>query len=297
VELDPNRADVHRARGRALAALGDKNNAKLEFERAYNLEPAHDEARMAQRSIVGLPKNEFRLAQENNAFNFLDPNYDETASLHTNWTAHWSTTFLADFFQWGPAHAGKFGASVTGRLSKWGALTIGGDEGHDSGVIPKRETYFELDRGWKVGERGLLRGLEVTYQPHWYWYNSARVLTLTGVALAYLPHDLTFSVSETEARSNFPGLGTQWRPSGVARLQFPLTQRGDKHLSGNVFFATGTEDFASVAQIGSFSSHTFGGGLRFFLTERQDLSPYVAYQQRSQGRTDATFGLSYGLRF
>lgn len=297
VGLDPGRADLHMARGRALAASGNRKDAELEFQQAVRLDPANEEARIAQRSILVEPHNELRLGQEDNAFNFTGPNYDEWVSLRTQWSSHWSTTFLGNFFQWGAADAGKFGASVTGRLAKWGALTLGGAAAHDSGVLPKNEGFFELDHGWKIGERGFVRGLELTYNQHWYWYRTARVLTFNGVVLAYLPRDWTFSLSEIEARSDFQGLGTQWRPSEIARLGFPIARREQKQLSGNVFFATGTEDFASVDQIGSFASQTFGGGLRFSITPRQDISPYVSYQKRSQGRTDANFGLNYGLRF
>ena len=95
----------------------------------------------------------------------------------------------------------------------------------------------------------------------------------------------------------FSGSGIEWRPSGIARLGFPLVRREEKKLSGNVFFATGTEDFASLDQIGSFASQTFGAGLRFFMTARQDIGPYASYQKRNQGRTDTNFGLSYGFRF
>lgn len=296
IELDSKRSDLHMARGRALAAAGEGKSARLEFQKAISLDPANEEARIAQTSVLGEPKNELRVGQEDNTFNFLYPNYDGWASLRTQWDSHWSTTLIANFFKWGPADAGKFGAGVTGRLPKWGALTVGGDAGHDSGIIPKREAYFEFDHGWKIGERSFLRGLDLSYNQHWFWYSTAKVLTLTGVALAYLPHGWTFSVSEIEAKSDFPGLGQRWRPSEIARLGFPLTQKNEK-LSGNVFFATGTEDFASIDQIGSFASQTLGGGVRFAITERQDLSPYASYQKRSQGRTDTNFGLSYGFRF
>jgi len=174
---------------------------------------------------------------------------------------------------------------------------MGAAAGHDNGVLPKSEAFFELAHGWKTSEAGFVRGLELTYTQHWYWYRNARVLALTGVVLAYLPHNWTFSINQVEALSDFPGLGAQWRPSEIVRLGFPLAGKAEKHLSGNVFFATGTEDFASVDQIGSFASQTYGGGLRFFLTARQDLSPYASYQKRSQGRTDINFGLSYGIRF
>ena len=297
VTLDPERADVHMARGRALASAGDRKDARLEFQRALSLDPANQEARVAQKSVLGQPKNELRLGQEDNAFNFIYPNYDEWLSLRTQWSQHWSTTLLGNFFQWGPADAGKFVASVTGGLPKWGAVTIGGAAGHDSGVLPKSEAFFELDHGWKTGEKGFVRGLELTYGAHWYWYQGVRVVALTGVNLFYLPREWTFSLGVTEAQSSFPGLGSQWRPSGIARLGFPLMRREEKKLSGNVFFATGTEDFASLDQIGSFASQTFGAGLRFFMTARQDIGPYASYQKRNQGRTDTNFGLSYGFRF
>jgi tetratricopeptide (TPR) repeat protein len=297
VGLDPARADLRMAHGRALAAAGDRKAAQTEFRQALKLDPANEEARTAQKSVVAQPRNELRLGQEDNAFNFTGPNYDEWVSLRTQWSTHWTTSFLGNFFQWGAADAGKFGASVTGQLAKWGALTVGGDAAHDSGVLPKHEAFLELDHGWKIGEKGFVRGLEVTYNQHWYWYSTVRVLTFDGVVLAYLPRDWTFSISEIEARSDFPGLGTQWRPSEIARLGFPIMRHEERQLSGNVFFATGTEDFASVDQIGSFASQTFGGGLRLFITTRQDISPYVSYQKRSGARTDMNFGLSYGLRF
>ena len=297
VQLDPGRADLHMVRGRALAAAGEPKNAQLEFQKALRLDPANEEARVAQTSVLAVPKNELRFGHEDNTFNFLYPNYAEWLSLQTQWSSHWSTTFLGNFFQWGPADAGKFGASVSGRLPKWGALTIGGDAGHDSGVLPKREAFFDLDHGWKTSETGFVRGLEITFDQHWYWYSTVRVLAFSGIALAYLPRDWTFSVGGIEAQSNFPGLGVQWRPSEIARLGFPIATKGERHLSGNIFFATGTEDFASFDQIGSFASQTFGGGLRFAITARQDLSPYASYQKRSQGRTDTNLGLSYGFRF
>lgn len=297
VGLDPARPDLRMARGRALAAAGDRKAAQTEFQQALKLDPANQEARDAQKSVIAQPRNELRFGQEDNAFNFTGPNYDESVTLRTQWSTRWSTTFLGNFFQWGAADAGKFGASVTGRLAKWGALTLGADAAHDSGELPKNEAFLELDHGWKIGERGFVRGLEVTYNQHWYWYSSVRVLTFSGIVLAYLPRDWTFSLSEIEARSDFPGVGTQWRPSEIARVGFPIVRREERQLSGNVFFATGTEDFASVDQIGSFASQSFGGGLRLSITTRQDISPYISYQKRSLGRTDMNFGLSYGLRF
>jgi len=98
-------------------------------------------------------------------------------------------------------------------------------------------------------------------------------------------------------RSSFPGTQVDWKPSGISRLQFPLARWTSRSLSGNVFFAAGTEDFGEIDQIGSFASQTYGGGLRFQFTPRQDLTAYSFYQRRTQDRTQTSFGLSYGIRF
>jgi len=73
VALDPGRADVRMARGRALAATGDRKSAQLEFQQALNLNPANEEARIAQRSVLGQPKNELRFGQEDNCLLYTSP--------------------------------------------------------------------------------------------------------------------------------------------------------------------------------------------------------------------------------
>ncbi len=98
-------------------------------------------------------------------------------------------------------------------------------------------------------------------------------------------------------RSTFSGTGAEWRPSGITRLGFPLANWSERRLSGNIFFAVGTEDFAQVDQIGRFASQTYGGGLRFQISPRQDVTGYASYQKRTQDRTDTSFGLSYGIHF
>jgi hypothetical protein len=88
-----------------------------------------------------------------------------------------------------------------------------------------------------------------------------------------------------------------WKPAGLSKLGFPIKSWGLRRLTGNVFFAVGTEDFAQVNQIGSFSSQTYGGGFRFQLTARQDVMAYGSFQQRTQDHTDTGFGWSYGIHF
>lgn len=296
-DLDPKRADVHAARARAYRASGQLKLARAEFQQALDLDPASSEAREGLASVRSEPRNELRFGEDNDLLNFANDYHDEWVSLTTQWTTRWATSVAGSFYQRGGQGAGKFVGSMTRRQPKWGAMTIGGAAGHDNGVIPRSEAFFDLDHGWTTSEKGLVRSVEFDYGQHWYWYQASRILALNGTGIFYFPREWTFTVGATGARSAFPGTGAEWRPSGLGRLGFPLGHWGERRFSGNVFFAAGTEDFGQVDQIGRFSSHTYGGGLRFQTTARQDVTGYAAYQQRRQGRSDTSFGLSYGFHF
>ncbi len=297
VEFDPKRADLRAARARALRAMGDRNEARLEFQKALSLDPASMEARAGLISVRGEPRHELRFGQDNDLFNFTSANHDGWVSLVSQWTPHWTTSFAGSFYERAGIRAGKFSGAITGRLHRWGALTVGGAAGHDKAVIPKSEAFFDVNHGWKFSETNFLRAVEFVYGQHWYWYQASRILTLNGTAIVYLPRDSTLSLGATGVRSTFSGTGVEWRPSGMARLGFPLANWGEKRLSGSIFFAVGTEDFAQIDQIGRFASQTCGGGLRFQINARQDVTGYASYQKRTQDRTDTSFGLSYGIHF
>jgi hypothetical protein len=277
--------------------MGERNEARLEFQKALNLDPSSMEARAGLISMRGEPRHEMRFGQDNDLFNFTSANHDGWVSLASQWTPHWSTSFAGSFYERAGIRAGKFSGAVTGRVPRWGALTVGGAAGHDNAVIPKSEAFFDINHGWKASETNFLRALEFVYGQHWYWFQASRILTLNGTTILYFPRDFTLSLGATGVRSTFSGTGAEWRPSGISRLGFPLADWGERRLSGSVFFAVGTEDFARIDQIGRFASQTYGGGLRFQITARQDIAGYASYQKRTQDRTDTSFGLSYGIHF
>ncbi len=295
VQLDSKRPDLHAAR--ALRALGERSEAQTEFQKALALDPTSAEARAGLNSLHGEPKHELRLGDESDFLSYTSANEGEWASVASRWTPVWATSFGSALYQRGGVHAAKFIASATAHLSRFGAITAGGAIAHDNAVIPKSEAYFDLDRGWKTAEGNFFRGVELDYGQHWYWYQAARILTLNGAALIYLPREWSFSLAATGARSAFSGTGVEWRPSGNTRLGFPLAILGNVQLSGNVFFAAGTENFANSDQIGRFASQTYGGGLRLRFSERQELTCVSSYQRRTQGRTDTYLGFSYGIHF
>lgn len=297
VELDPKRADIRVARAVALRALGDQREAKLEFGRALDLDPTNVDGRAGIISLREETKHELRVGVNTDLFNFADANQDEGLTLLSKWSPHWSTSVAADGYHWGGLDAEKFVGSFTGRSPAWGALTVGGATAHDNGVVPRAESFFEYDQGFKLLGNTPLRGIEIIYGQHWYWYATARILTMHETALLYLPRDWTWSLGLIEARSHFSGTGAEWRPSGMTRLGFPITHWEGRRLGGNVFVAVGTDNFAQVNQIGEFSSQTYGGSLRFQLTMLQDVTGFAAYQRRSQNRDESSFGFTYGIRF
>jgi tetratricopeptide (TPR) repeat protein len=297
LELDPTRADLLSEYGRILRSEGDFREARSEFQKALTLDSGSDEARSGLLSVEGETKNELRIGQDEDQFNFVGPNNDEWVSLVTHWTPHWITSEAGSFYQRDGVGAGEYVGSVTRSQGHWGAFTVGGAVGHDNGVIPRSEAFFNYDRGWRVSEDRFLRAVEFSYGQHWYWYSTARILTLNGTTVVYLPHDWMWTLSLTGARSVFTGTTDDWKPSGMGRLNFPLAHWTTRSLSGNIFFAAGTEDFADIDQIGSFASQTYGGGLRFQFTPRQDVTAYSLYQKRTQDHTQTSYGISYGIRF
>jgi tetratricopeptide (TPR) repeat protein len=297
VKLDPRRADLRAARARALRDAGRRTEARDEFHQALSLDPNNSDARAGLVSLRALPTQELRFGDETDLYNFAGANRDEWVAWNSRWSQHWNTSIAASFYQRGGVDARKVLGSITARAARWGALTAGGAVGHDNAVIPKSEAFFNLDRGWKLGGETFLRAVETSYGQHWYWYQAARILTLNGAAMVYFPREWTFTLAATGARSAFSGTGAEWRPSGSARLGFPLGAWREARLSGNIFFAAGTEDFGLIDQIGAFASQTYGGGLRLQLTPRQDVTATGSYQRRTQNRTDAYIGLSYGIHF
>jgi tetratricopeptide (TPR) repeat protein len=297
VEIDPARADLRTARGRALRRLGRTDEARREFREALRRDPGDAEARAGLLSLRGDPKHELRLGSDTDLFNYSDAYFGEWVSLVSRWTQHWGTAVAGSFYQRAGTCADRFMGSTTARWARWGALTAGGAAARDNGIVPKSEALFEYDRGWRVSERRFVRGVELAYGQHWYWYRAARILTLNGAATVYLPREWSWSLGLTAARSRFSGTPAEWRPSGATRLSFPVVKRGQRRLSGNVFFAVGTENFARLDQVGRFSAHTYGGGFKFQFTAKQDLTAYAAYQKRTQNRTQTSFGISYGIHF
>jgi tetratricopeptide (TPR) repeat protein len=293
IAIDPGRVDILEQRGSLLRVLGRTAQARSDFLAILARRPSDETARAELDSLAPEPRHELRIGSDTDRFNYTGAANAETLELASHWNPRWATFFSGTFYQRFGANAGKFSGSISRRLGRNDSFTLGGAVARDQGVIPRGEAFLTYGHGFRLSETRFFRGLETDFQPHWYWYRDARVLALTSTAVFYLPRDWNFLIAVTQARSAFSIVGAQWRPSGMAKINFPLRRQ----LTANIFFAVGTENFAEADQIGRFSARTFGAGTKYRLGRRQDIAFYFAYQARSQGRTQIGFGVHYGFYF
>jgi tetratricopeptide (TPR) repeat protein len=292
IKLYPSDPEVLSRRARVLALLGRTPEARSEYQQALQVDSQNKDARTGQASPRENTQHELRIGEDVDFFNAAAAGQTQGVSLSSRWDRRWSTVFGVNTYQRFGQDAVKFLASTAFHLTAQDWFTVGSAVANSQSVVPTNEAFFEYGHSFRIENRWL-RGLESSYEQHWFWYRGAHVLTLNTSQIVYLPHEWTWSLNVTGARTGFLGSSVDWTPSGWTKLGFPLQRR----VTGNVFFAVGSENFAQIDQIGRFSAHTFGGGLRYQLAARQDIKGYVARQNRTQGQIGTGFGLSYGIHF
>lgn len=290
--LEPAQPEILLRRARILQALGESSEARSQYREILHLDPANRDAMSGLASLPEEGRHEFRIGGEGSTFNNIGPSEDEILSLASRWTPQASTVLIAGFYQRFGEAAADLEVSSSYRITKNNALTVGGGLANRQDIIPKDDTFFEYGRGIRLPFE-FVKGMEASYQQRWFWYQGAHVLTFNGMQLYYLPQDWTWSITITAARTGFRGTGVEWEPSGITRLEFPV----HRCLSGNLFFANGTEDFAQIDQIGRFSARTYGGGVKYRLRPGQDIRGYFARQYRSDSQTQTALGVNYGFHF
>jgi hypothetical protein len=264
----------------------------LEYRQTLLFDMQNTDARAGLEGLAENTKHELRVGEDVDLLNYADAGQTQGVSLSSRWNQRWSTDFGVNTYQRFGQDAVKFLASTALRLTARDSFTIGSAVANSQGVVPTNEAFFEYGHGVRIDNRWV-KGLESSYQQHWFWYQGAHVLALNTSQIVYLPHEWTWSLNLTGARTGFLGTPVDWTPSGWTKLGFPLKRR----ITGNLLFGMGSEDFAQIDQIGRFSAHTLGGGLHYQFAARQDINGYAARQDRTGGLIDTSFGLSYGIRF
>jgi tetratricopeptide (TPR) repeat protein len=290
-KISPSDPMILSRRARVLALLGRTPEARSEYQQTLLFDTQNTDARTGLDSLRENTNHELRVGEEVDVLNYANAGQTQGVSLSSRWNQRWSTVFGGSTYQRFGQDAVRFLASTAFHLAAdW--FTAGTAVANSQSVVPTNEAFFEYGHAFRI-ENHWFKGLESSYQQHWFWYQGAHVLTLNTSQIIYLPHDWTWSLNLTGARTGFVGTPVDWTPSGWTKLGFPLQRR----VTGNVFFGVGSENFAQIDQIGRFSAHTFGAGLRYQFAARQDITGYVARQYRTQGQIDTSFGLSYGIRF
>ena len=291
-KISPSDPEILSRRARVLALLGRTPEARSEYHQTLLFDSQNIDARTGLADLREDTKHELRIGEDVDVFNYANTGQTEGVSLNSRWNQRWSTVLGVNTYQRFGQDAVKFLASSAFHFTARDWFTVGSAVANSQSVVPTNEAFFDYGHAFQIENRWF-KGLESSYQQHWFWYQGAHVLTLNTSQIIYLPHEWTWSLNVTGARTGFVGTPVDWTPTGWTKLGFPLQRR----VTGNVFFGVGSENFAQIDQIGRFSAHTFGAGLRYKFAARQDITGYVARQYRTQGQIDTSFGLSYGIRF
>jgi tetratricopeptide (TPR) repeat protein len=288
----PQDPEVLVRRARVLSLLQRTSEARAEFRAALTYDPANPAAINGLAALANSSKYDLRIGEEADFFNYTEDAEVETVTLSAHWNEKWTTGFGVSPYHLFGENALKIWAEAAYRFhhDNWVRVLVAWANPQD--VVPQNEGLIEYGHGFQFSTLWV-KGLESSYQEHSLWYRGAQVVTLNTTQIAYLPREWTWTLSITGSHTRFAGGESDWVPSGSARLGFPIFRR----LSGSALFAVGAENFAQVDQIGRLSARTYGGGLRYRFAESQDVSGFVAQQEREFGQKQTSLGLTYGIRF
>jgi tetratricopeptide (TPR) repeat protein len=295
--LAPQDAEVLVRRARVLSLLQRVSEARAQFHAVLISDPANPAAINGLASLTGSSRYELRIGEETDFFSYTDNAQVETATLTARWNRKWSNSFGVSVYNLFGENAVKMWADVVYRFHENNWVRVLGAGANPQDVVPESEALIEYGHGFRFTDPRIRRfgvqGLESSFQEHYLWYRGAQVDTLNTTQIIYLPREWTWTLSATGSHTAFTNGESEWVPSGSTKVGFPLARR----LSGNLLFAVGAENFAQVDQIGRLSARTYGGGLRYRFAESQDVTGFIAIQDREYGQRQTSFGLSYGIRF
>jgi tetratricopeptide (TPR) repeat protein len=288
----PQNPEVLVRRARLLALLERTAEARAQFQVVLTSDPSNPAAVSGLAGLAGFSKYELRIGEEADLFNYTQDAQVETITLTAHLNGSWTTTIGVSPYHLFGENAVKIWAEAAYRFHQNNWVRVLGAGANRQDVVPESEALIEYGHGFRFSN-AWIKGLESSYQEHSLWYRGAQVVTLNTTQIAYLPNQWTWTLSVTGAHTRFGGGESDWVPSGSARLGIPLL----RSLTGNLLFAVGAENFAQVDEIGRLSARTYGGGLRYRFTESQDVTAFVARQDREYGQKQTSLGLSYGIRF
>jgi tetratricopeptide (TPR) repeat protein len=289
---DTQNPEILLRRARVLSLLQRIPEARAQFQTVLTHDPANRSAISGLADLTAASRYELRFGEEADFFSYTENAQVETVTLTARWSKTWTTGFGVSPYHLFGENAVKVWADAAYTFHKNNWVRVLGAGANPQDVVPEREVLIEYGHGFRFSNAAI-KGLESSYQENSLWYRGAQVITFNSTQIFYLPNDWTWTFSATGARTQFSVGAADWVPSGSTKLGFPIFRK----LSGNALFAVGAENFAQVDQIGRLSARTYGGGLRYRFAEGQDVTGFVARQDREYGQTQTSLGLSYGIRF
>jgi tetratricopeptide (TPR) repeat protein len=288
----PQNPEILVRRATLLSLLQRTSEARAQFQVVLNYDPANRAAISGLADLAAISRYELRIGEEADFFNYTDNAQVETVTLAAHWNRRWTTDFGVSTYHLFGENAVKMWADAAYSFHQNNWVRVLGAGANPQDVVPEREVLIEYGHGFQF-PNPWFKGLESSYQEHSLWYRGAQILTLNTTQIVYLPKEWTWTLSVTGARTQFDRGGSDWVPSGSTKVGFPLFRK----LTGSALFAVGAENFAQVDQIGRLSARTYGGGLRYRFAESQDVTGFVARQDREHDQNETSLGLSYGIRF
>ncbi len=289
---DPQNPEILVRRARVLSLLQRTAEARSQFQDVLTYDPANRAALNGLADLKGVTRYELRIGEELDFLSYAENAQAETVTLTAHWNRRWTTDFGVSPYHLFGENAVKIWADAAYRFHQNNWVRVLGGGANPQDVVPESEVLFEYGHGFQFSNPWF-KGLESSYQEHSLWYRGAQVVTTSTTQIVYLPKQWTWTLSATGARTQFTEGPSDWVPSGLTKVGFPLFRR----LSGSALFAVGAENFAQVDQIGRLSARTYGGGLRYRLGESQDVSCLVARQDREHDQKETSLGVSYATRF
>jgi tetratricopeptide (TPR) repeat protein len=193
-KISPSDPEILSRRACVLALLGRTPEARSEYQQSLLFDPQNGDARAGLDSLRENTKHELRVGEDVDVFNYADTGQTQSVRLSSRWNQRWSTVFGVSTYQRFGQDAVKSLASTAFHLTARDWFTLGSAVANSQGVVPTNEAFFEYGHSFRIEDRWL-RGLESSYEQHWFWYQSAHVLTLNTSQIVYLPHEWTWSLT------------------------------------------------------------------------------------------------------
>ncbi|MFQ5777999.1 MAG: tetratricopeptide repeat protein [Terriglobia bacterium] len=286
----PGNIEILLHQGTIARWQGRHREALAYYREVLRLEPANPEALEAIEALRAEPRYEIETGYFLEEFDFTGNTNGNFASVlyhdnHRTWLlgrVQYQNKFDQNNTRFTAGATYRFFAStyVQGKFS-WAPA---GDT-----VIPNQDYTVEVTQGlapgWAVG--GGYRFLN---------FRDAEVQVLTALVNWDARPNLHLFVRYTPARTDFDRPSTHvWNQGGWAQLVWDAHRR----FSPFVLFGVGSESFAGVSadQLGRFAAQTYAVGAEARLTSSQGIRMNYHFQNRTGGKREQGFGLSYFFRF